>query len=109
MSWNHVVLEGHCFYETDKVFKDVPCCDLKPGFTSIVCLSDSNGKQCSYFGYTKARSCIVLTNDEGLDVACDTFYIDEENEKEFIKKENKWISNWKNLIKKSKDVGGEMN
>ena len=56
-SWNHVVLEGGCMYNSE-IFEDVPCCNIKPGFASIICLNDNNDDKCPYFGYTGAPSSI---------------------------------------------------
>jgi len=78
MSWNHVVLEGYCFCKKDE-FIDVPCCNTKPGFTTIKCLRDENDKRCPYFSYCPAASCVVLTDNKGNDAACETFWIDEDD------------------------------
>lgn len=102
MSWNHVVLEGFCFYENEE-FIDVPCCNTKPGFVSIECLCDTNNQKCPFFGYTKARTCIVLTDDKGHDVACNTFWVDEPDNSKYIIEENEWIATWKKLIERSKE------
>ena len=104
MTWNHVVLEGFCSYENE-VFENVPCCKTKPGFTSVLCLGyDNDNVRCSYFAYTRARSCIVLTDDNGDDISCATFWCDETNNDEYIKRENEWLSRWENLIKED-DAG----
>jgi hypothetical protein len=101
MSWNHLVLEGHCIYESEE-YLDVPCCDTKPGLVSIDCLYDANNQKCPYFGCTRARSCIVLTDDNGLDVACDTFWAEEPANSKLFHEESNWIDAWKKLIKDNK-------
>lgn len=98
MNWNHVVVEGYCLYE-DKVFENVACCKTKPGFTSILCLNaEDKNEKCSYFGCVRARSCVVLTDELGNDVACKTFECNEIDSAKYEEKEREWIECWEKDI-----------
>lgn len=98
MSWNHVVLEGHCRHDR-QTFENLPCCDVKTGFTSILCFrNNGTSALCPYFEFTKARSCIVLTDELGNDKACDVFWCDESDNDEFERKEKEWIEKWKETL-----------
>jgi len=102
VAWNHLVVEGYCSYEKE-VFQNVPCCNAKPGLTSILCLSDGNENiQCPYFGCVKARSSVILTDEHGNDASCTTFWSDEVDENEYIKKEKEWLEHWKMIIDNDK-------
>lgn len=97
MGWNHLVIEGYCLFQTEDNASKLPCSKSEHGNVGLHCLNyDQKEKLCPYFGFNKARSSLVLTSENGENVASKVFSSDENiaNEKEWLKAEKTWIRKW---------------
>jgi len=113
MGWKHIVVEGHCFYDSDssekEESKDLDRCRNKIGEVGLHCLELNKGKLCAYLGYGKARASIVVTDSKGEAVNGSCFFPEDAfklSDKDFVEKENEWIRRWSEKIDEDKnDVG----
>lgn len=102
MGWKHIVLEAFCLLGSNQENEQNPeCCKDGPGGLGFHCIqSNDAGKICSFFRFGKARSTIVVTNEDGDEVSFQSFSSDDdiENESVWLQKESEWISNWIRLV-----------
>jgi len=108
MGWKHIVVEGYCFFNSDdNKENNIPkFCINGPDNLGLHCIagSDDNNARCPYFAFGKARSTIIVTDEEGEDFACAGFDVEDAHslsEKEYLEKEKEWINNWSEKIFKS--------
>jgi len=108
MGWNNIVIEGHCMYKYengDNSFLNVPCSNKNPGFICADCIcSDANDERCKYFGFLKARSCVVLTDHDGNEIDFESYYSDEHDEELWFKGEKEWSNKWQQIFKNMRSL-----
>lgn len=105
MGWKHIVVEGYCFFESNKNKENkIPeFCINGPGSLGLQCIAgnEDNNMRCPYFAFGKARSTIIVTDEEGEDFACAGFDVEDAqnlSEEEYLEKEKEWINNWSEKI-----------
>ncbi|MCP4181598.1 MAG: hypothetical protein GY756_27860 [bacterium] len=129
MSWNNIVVEGHCLLKFDvdldklnSAIKDyiqkngkVPpkCCKYSGERVGSFCLKyiEEENVYCPFFAFVTAKSSVILTNNIGEEAASDSFWIDNnlknqnanEWEIEWAKQEKEWIMKWKDAINKQSE------
>lgn len=108
MGWKHIVMEGYCFFHSDEEEdKKIPeFCINGPDDIGLHCIEGCEGgnTRCPYFAFGKARSSVIVTDEEGKDFACDGFYIEDAyklSDSEYLKKEKEWIDRWSEKINHS--------
>lgn len=92
MGWRNIVLEGHCL-NTQENFDDVPCKNNEQGFVSFECLCGDKG-YCRYFAFSKARSCVVMTDHDGDEIKFDSFDCEETDRDIWKREEIRWKKAW---------------
>lgn len=102
--WKHIIVEGYCLLDigndTD-IPRDCFGNNREVGFHCLAFGADEH-KFCPHFGFTQANSTVVLTDNEGEEIIHCTFEADDviSNEKEWNRRQEEWIENWKNKIAK---------
>lgn len=81
-------------------------CINGPNNLGLHCIAGPEGssERCPHFAFGRARSTIIVTDEKGQDFACNGFYVEDAlrlSEKEYLKKEKEWITNWSEKIRKS--------
>lgn len=101
MNWGHIVIEAYCSFNEENI-SPPNCCKYKPGLVGAYCLGyeEKQHVYCPYLGFCKARSSIILANENGEAVASETFCCDEINEQKWLATEQKWIKKWKCKLEK---------
>lgn len=81
-TFGHVLIEGYCFMESEMYDEDTACREYSSGKVSHYCFGwDEKSNlmtKCKHFSWTIANNYIVMTDDNGADIACRRY---EENEK----------------------------
>lgn len=101
MNWNHIVVEAYCLYK--KEYGEIPsCCKYEPGKIGVHCMEDEVDKHkiCSYLGFCKARSSLVLTDSSGNALSSQTYNNDDISlsAEEYESAEKDWLDSWKDII-----------
>ncbi len=102
MGWKHIVVEGYCFFKS-KENKIPEFCLKGPGNLGLQCIAGNevNNMRCPHFAFGKARSTIIVTDEEGADFASAGFDVEDAqniSEEEYLKKEKEWTNNWSEKI-----------
>lgn len=98
MNWRYMALEGYCLYDEED-YTNVPCSNRQKGVISLNCLECNNKKEiCKYFGFKKARSCVILTDLDGNEIQHKSFESEEIDEDLWLKNEEKWSKIWKKKL-----------
>jgi hypothetical protein len=102
MGWSHIVLEAYCLFDySEDKDKKIPsyCISCEVG-RHCLNINNKNSQFCPFFGFSPARSTVVLTDIDGDDIACTGFYLEDDSidENEWLKREKKWLRKWKKKI-----------
>ncbi len=83
MNVSHIIVEGYCSLNVkpgDAEQKSFPCMEYGAGRLGHYCFSaGDNDARCKHLSWCEADSCIVMTDEHGLDWAC-TSYLSEHSE-----------------------------
>ncbi len=83
MNVSHIIVEGYCSLTVkpgDDEQKIFPCMEYGAGRLGHYCFSaDENDARCKHLSWCEADSCIIMTDEHGLDFAC-TSYLSEHSE-----------------------------
>lgn len=112
MAWNHILLEGYCFFNSERnKAKEVPTyCKNGPGKLGLHCIAGcgKSNTRCPHFSFGEARSTVVVTDEKGEDFACNGFAVEDATrltDSEYLEKEKSWITSWSKKINESRFEG----
>lgn len=90
MKTAYLTVEGTCFSENG--------CTRRCEIVCSRCLLDGGEGMCEFFGFTKARSVVTLTDKNGVTIATDTFFDSGLTAEEYEQKELDWAVNYARII-----------
>lgn len=101
MNWNHVVFEVYCMFNEENNERPI-CCICEPERTGIHCFEfdEKSHKHCPYLALGKARSTIVLADENGDVIASKAYNGDDSliDENLWLNAEREWIKSWKDRL-----------
>lgn len=99
MKSSHLILEAICLAK--KKEESTKCICKGEQIISINCLCDCNKmfSPCQFIAFSKAKSTIALTNEEGIVINANEFFGGFKiSEKEYYEKEKRWIEKCDKII-----------
>lgn len=102
---NHIIIEGNCFYNSDKKkYEAAPeCCKFGPNNISINCLKFNEGtnQYCPFLVFGSTRTALVLTDPNGITTNSSSYWGDLKlSDEEWVIKEKEWMEKQNSYINK---------